>query len=165
MRSIDPKELVLRPFQILDKEWALLVGGIRSPNPMTVSWGGFGTLWNRPVITVYVRPTRFTWSRLMEDAFFTLNFLPEEHRRALDICGERSGRDVDKWELTGLHPEPGGAVAVPCVAEARLAFECRTLATLDLDPARFIDPQVEANYPARDYHRLFLGEVLAARTA
>jgi flavin reductase (DIM6/NTAB) family NADH-FMN oxidoreductase RutF len=165
MKPIDPTKLAIRPFEILDMEWALLVGGSRAPNPMTVSWGGFGTLWNKPVITVFVRPTRFTWSRLVEEPFFTLNFLPEEHRGALEICGERSGRDVDKWELTGLHPETGGAVPVPCVAEARLAFECRTLATLDLDPARFIDVEIHRNYPAKDYHRIFFGEVLAARTA
>ena len=27
---------------------------------MTISWGGMGTLWSRPVATVYVKPCRYT---------------------------------------------------------------------------------------------------------
>jgi flavin reductase (DIM6/NTAB) family NADH-FMN oxidoreductase RutF len=161
MRRIAPQELLVRPFEILDREWALLVAGSERPNPMTVSWGGLGTLWDRPVATVYVRPTRFTFSLLEAEPAFTLNFLPEGHRAALNLCGARSGRDTDKWAETGLLPLPGVAVPVPRVAEAELALECRTLATLDLDPSRFLDPAIATLYPREDYHRLFLGEVLA----
>ena len=61
LKQLNPSELVISPFDILDKSWALLVAGVEHPNPMTVSWGGFGTLWNKPVVTLYVRPTRYTW--------------------------------------------------------------------------------------------------------
>ncbi len=165
MRAIAPGDLLLRPFTILDANWALLVAGSSRPNPMTVSWGGLGTLWNRPVATVYVRPTRFTFSLLEAEPFFTLNFLPERWRAALDLCGSTSGRDTDKWRETGLEPVPGGRGQVPRVAEAELALECRVLATLDLDPARFLDPSLEGLYPRKDYHRVFLGEVTTAWAA
>lgn len=161
MKRLDPAKLTLRPFEILDVEWALLVAGSERPNPMTVSWGGLGTLWNRPVATVYVRPTRHTFSLLAEEPSFTLNFLPEPLRGALDLCGSRSGRDLDKWKATGLGREASATVPVPRVAGADLALECRVLATVDLDPARFLDPEIHGLYPARDYHRAFLGEVLA----
>ena len=162
MRRIAPQELLTRPFEILDRQWALLVAGSERPNPMTVSWGGFGTLWDRPVVTVYVRPTRFTFSLLEAEPSFTLNFLPEAHRAALNLCGRASGRDTDKWSETGLRRVAGETVPVPRVAEAELAFECRTLATADLDPARFLDRAIDRLYPFKDYHRVFLGEVLAA---
>ena len=162
MRRISPQELLVRPFTVLDREWALLVAGRERPNPMTVSWGGLGTLWNRPVVTVYVRPSRFTYSLLEAWPEFTLNVLAERHRRALDLCGTRSGRDTDKWRETGLGQRPGETVAVPRVAEAELALECRVLATADLDPGRFLDPTIAKLYPRDDYHRAFLGEVLAA---
>ncbi|TAM44833.1 MAG: flavin reductase family protein [Acidobacteria bacterium] len=165
MRRIRPDELSLQPFTILDREWALLVAGRERPNPMTVSWGGLGTLWNRPVATVYVRPTRFTFSLLEAWPEFTLNVLGDRHRKALDLCGSRSGRDTDKWRETGLAPLPGETVAVPRVAEADLALECRVLATLDLDPQRFLDPAIAKLYPHEDYHGVFLGEVLAAWAA
>ena len=49
MKRVAVEDLSFRPFHLLDREWALLVAGSGRPNPMTVSWGGFGTLWNRPV--------------------------------------------------------------------------------------------------------------------
>lgn len=162
MRRIEPADLDLRPFQLLDREWALLVGGAGRPSPMTVSWGGLGTLWQKPVATVYVRPTRHTWELLNGHPEFTLNFLPPARRPALELCGSRSGRDTDKWRAAGLRPEPAAAVTVPRVAGSLLSLECRVLATLDFDPARFLDPGIAGLYPARDYHRLFFGEVLAA---
>ena len=160
MRTISLDELRVSPFTILDRQWALLVAGSERPNPMTVSWGGLGTLWNRPVVTVYVRPTRFTFTLLEAEPFFTLNFLPESHRAALDLCGSTSGRDTDKWRATGLGQVPSETVPVPRVAEAELALECRVLATLDVDPGRFLERSVDELYPRRDYHRLFLGEVM-----
>ncbi|HVN75292.1 MAG TPA: flavin reductase family protein [Thermoanaerobaculaceae bacterium] len=160
MRRISPQELAVRPFWILDRKWALLVAGRERPNPMTVSWGGFGTLWDRPVATVYVRPSRFTYSVLDAGHEFTLNFLPEAHRGALDLCGKLSGRDADKWGEAGLHRVPGETVGTARVAEAELCLECRALATVDLDPERFLDPAIHDLYPRKDYHRAFIGEVL-----
>ncbi len=162
MRRVTPQDVLVRPFAILDRQWALLVAGAERPNPMTVSWGGLGTLWDRPVATVYVRPTRHTFALLDREGEFTLNFLPERHRAALNVCGTASGRDTDKWSAAGLHPAAAETVAAPRVAEAELAFECRVVATVDLDPARFLDPAAHRLYPERDYHRVFLGEVLAA---
>jgi flavin reductase (DIM6/NTAB) family NADH-FMN oxidoreductase RutF len=42
-----------------------------------------------------------------------------------------------------------------------LSLECRVLSTIDIDPTRFLDPAIEQFYAARDYHRAFIGEVLA----
>ena len=59
LTKIDPLSLTMRPFQDLDQGWALLSAGQKgSFNMMTVSWGGLGTLWYKPVTTVYVRPQR-----------------------------------------------------------------------------------------------------------
>lgn len=162
LKRIEPSELRLRPFHVLDKEWALLVGGREKPNPMTVSWGGMGTLWNRPVATVYVRPTRHTFSLLEKDREFTLNVLPASMRATLDLCGSRSGRNLDKWKAAGLQPVASETVDVPRVAGAALSLECRIIATFQLDPARFLDPAIEQLYPIKDYHTAFVGEVLTA---
>lgn len=165
MVGIDLSELSVRPFHLLDKEWALLVGGSEKPNPMTVSWGGMGTLWTKPVVTVYVRPTRHTFGLLNETPEFTLNFLDGSKRSALNFCGSKSGRDFDKWAETGLMPEDSELISVPRVASAKLTFECRVLSTADIDPARFRDPWLEKFYEAKDYHRVYFGEVLGAYEA
>lgn len=162
LERVQPSHLVLKPFHLLDQEWAILVGGRERGNPMTVSWGGFGTLWNRPVVTVYVRPTRYTHRLLEAYPEFTLNVLPPAMRESLDLAGSLSGRDGEKWKACGLTPEPGELVAVPKVAGAELQLECRTLTTFDLDPSRFVDLSIEGNYPQRDYHRAYVGEVAGA---
>jgi flavin reductase (DIM6/NTAB) family NADH-FMN oxidoreductase RutF len=162
MQRIDPAQLLVRPFYLLDQEWALLVGGREHPNPMTVSWGGLGTLWNRPVATVYVRPTRFTFTLLEREPEFTLNVLPASMRGALDVCGSRSGRDGDKWQAAGIGPEPSEKVGVPRVKGAELSLECRVIATFEVDPARFLDHSIGELYPLSDYHRAFVGQVLSA---
>ncbi|MBP7149328.1 MAG: flavin reductase family protein [Acidobacteria bacterium] len=165
MIEVRPEDLLVRPFHVLDEEWALLASGAERPNLMTVSWGGLGTLWNRPVATVYVRPVRYTFELLAALPEFTLNVLPARHRDALAYCGEHTGRDADKWAATGLWPAAPSRVRVPRVAQAELVLECRVLATLDIDPERFLDPALHEQYPARDYHRVFLGEVVAAAAA
>lgn len=162
MFEVDLATLQLRPFHQLDKEWAILVGGKERPNPMTVSWGGMGTLWNRAVVTVYVRPTRYTFELLAEHPEFTLNFLDRGRRPALNICGTTSGRDQNKWDLAELEPAKAVRVAVPRIKDATFVFECRILSHVDLDPAHFVDPALDKLYPEKDYHRVFFGEVLGA---
>jgi flavin reductase (DIM6/NTAB) family NADH-FMN oxidoreductase RutF len=160
MREVPLSELSVRPFTLLDRQWAILVGGAERPNPMTVSWGGMGTLWNRPTVTIYVRPTRYTYELLEAHREFTLNFLADEGRAALNVCGSVSGRDQDKWKLSGLVRENSQRVRVPRIAGARLLFECRVLAHVDIDPSRFVDSSLNKLYPLSDYHRVYFGEVL-----
>lgn len=162
MIEVALSELEIRPFSLLDKEWAILVGGRARPNPMTVSWGGMGTLWNRPVVTLYVRPTRYTFEGLNAHPEFTLNFMPPSHRKALAVCGSVTGRDQDKWELAALTQEPSERIQVPRVKQARLVFECRVLSHADIEPKHFLEPKLEDLYPLKDYHRVYFGEVLAA---
>ena len=163
MKRIDPRDIKTSPFSILDREWALLVGGEGDrANPMTVSWGGMGTLWHRPVATVYVRPTRHTYGLLEEHREFTLNFMPPPFRAALETCGKVSGRDTDKWKAAGIEPQAAEEVSVPRVKGARLALECRVIGFADLEKDKILEKSVLDLYPSLDFHRAYFGEVLAA---
>ena len=52
---------------VFDKKWTLLSAWDKNKfNTMTISWGGLGTLWGKPVATVYVRKSRYTHD-FMED--------------------------------------------------------------------------------------------------
>ena len=48
------------------------------------------------VVTVYIKPIRFTDEFLKEDEYFTVSFFDNEYKAALGICGTKSGRDYDK---------------------------------------------------------------------
>ena len=86
------KDFNVAPLYVLDKEWALLtVGNSDKFNTMTISWGGLGTLWNKPVVTVYVKPIRYTYEFMEENDYFTISFYDHKYRKDLALLGSKSG--------------------------------------------------------------------------
>lgn len=162
---IPVSQLVVRPFHLLDKQWFLLAAGDFAAgkyNAMTVSWGGLGTMWDRPVVQVVVRPHRYTFEFMEEYPDFTVSAFPEASRKALNLLGTVSGRGRNKIAESGLTVRAGQAVGSPVFGEAELVLECRKLFFQDIDPAGFVDKSLERNYPRKDYHRVYVGEVVAA---
>jgi len=148
---------------------AFLTAGGAVWNPMTIGWAQFGIVWSRPVVTVMVRKSRFTYSLMEQTDVFTVSF-PHAKQMGKEIafCGVRSGRDVNKEKeanLSRLAPRAGGAEAV---AGCGLVFECRIVQKQLLDLDTF-DPDFRVKYygdnqalPDGDPHVLYVGEVLAA---
>jgi flavin reductase (DIM6/NTAB) family NADH-FMN oxidoreductase RutF len=114
-----------------------------------------------PCAIVAVRPSRFTYEFMEKYPDFTLCAFPSAYHKALTLLGTVSGRDGDKIAESGLTPEPAAFVAAPVFAEAELAVECRRLYWEDLQPDKLTDPRARLSYPKPDYHRLYLGEMLA----
>ncbi|HSV73663.1 MAG TPA: flavin reductase [Chthonomonadales bacterium] len=163
LRQIAPEEMPGNVFRLVGSDWMLITAGPpASHNTMTASWGGFGVLWGRNVCWCVVRPHRHTYGFMEHNASFTLSFFDPASRPALELCGTRSGRDVDKAAAAGLTPVESFVPGSTHFAEARLVIACRKLYTHDLDPSRFLDPSIDDNYPQRDYHRLYLGEAVQA---
>jgi flavin reductase (DIM6/NTAB) family NADH-FMN oxidoreductase RutF len=161
--DIPPMDLTLGPFRQWDKVWFALCAGdfsARTVNAMTVSWGSLGIMWNRPFVQVVVRPTRFTHGLMETYDTFTLCALPEKHRKALNILGTTSGRDGDKIALAGLTPVASQFVPAPAFAEAELVLECRKIYTDAFDPSCFLDPSIGEQYPEKDYHTVYFGQVM-----
>lgn len=130
------------PFELIGEQWMLITAGNKeSFNTMTASWGGFGWLWNKPVAFIFVRPERYTHDFIEKSERVTLSFYPESCRKALQICGSKSGRDCDKVKEAGLTPViiEGGTVTFE---QARLTAECRKLFKSDMKESDFIDKEV-----------------------
>ena len=90
--SID--SLQFNPFTKISKEWMLVTAGDEEKsNTMTASWGGVGIMWGKNVVTAYIRPQRYTKEFMDENELFTISFLPEEYRKALNVCGSVSGKN------------------------------------------------------------------------
>lgn len=162
---VEPKKLSENPFSMLDDAWVLITAGdMENHNTMTASWGGVGILWNKPVATVYIRPQRYTYEFTEQNDYFTLSVLPEEYRDALAFCGRKSGRVCDKDKECGLTPFAAAEEIPQSIAyeQARLVLVCRKLYAQDLTPESFIDPTlVEKNYPKKDFHRMYIGEIVS----
>ncbi|HEY9054688.1 MAG TPA: flavin reductase [Rectinemataceae bacterium] len=149
---------------VIAERWLLLTAGRLGPrafNSMTISWGSAGEIWNKPFFQVVVRPSRYTYGFMESGDSFTLCVLPPELKKAMSLMGSISGRDRDKAAEAGLTPMASSLVAAPCYAEAELVVECKKLYWQDLDPSHFLDSSIEANYPKKDYHRAYFGEIVA----
>lgn len=165
MRKIALSDWTGNLTELLEKRWALLtVADGEGCNPMTVSWGGVGRLWNLPVATVYVRPQRYTKGLMDAEPYFSLTFLPEELHDIVALCGSKSGRDIDKVKESGLTVLKDEKA--PYFAQGELTFICRKLYEQDVKSKCFVDPAVdEKNYPQKDYHRMYVGEILSVLQA
>ncbi|MBP7866558.1 MAG: flavin reductase [Acidobacteria bacterium] len=162
--ELRPEDLQMNVFSRIGRDWMLITAGpVEDCNTMTASWGGLGVLWHRNVSFVFVRPVRWTYRFMEKHPVYTLSFFDEEHRGALQLCGSRSGRDTDKIRDAGLTPFPTPENGTG-FTQARLVLECRKLHSQDLDPSRFLDPSILGNYPDRDFHRLYIGEILNCLT-
>lgn len=156
-------KILVKAHDLWTNQWFLLTSGDfekRSYNTMTVAWGSLGVMWNKPFVQVVVRPTRYTFKFMEQYDTFTLCAFSEEYRRALQILGIRSGRDGDKISEAGLTPIASSRIAAPSFAEAELIFECEKIYWDDFDPKKFLDPAIDRNYPHKDYHRIYYGEVV-----
>jgi flavin reductase (DIM6/NTAB) family NADH-FMN oxidoreductase RutF len=157
--TLEPGALADNPFTLIGSDWMLITAGTQERfNTMTASWGGLGVLWERKVATCYIRPTRHTFGFVEQAPQFTLSFFGEKHRKALTYCGTHSGRDTDKVKGAGLTPVKDGGFVY--FEEARLVLACRKIYSQDIDPKGFLDPSIEGMYPQRDYHRMYIGEIV-----
>ena len=160
-KKIEPQALEQNVFSAIGQQWMLITAGTGERcNTMTASWGGLGVLWGKNVATAYIRPQRYTFGFVEDNAYFTLAFFGEEFRQALTFCGSESGRNADKIKACGFTvlEGPGGA---PYFEQAQVVLVCRKLYWHDLDPAHFLDDSIDGvHYPHKDYHRMFIGEIV-----
>ena len=150
-------------FDLIGKEWMLVTAGNTEKfNTMTASWGGIGWLWNKPVAFVFIRPERYTHDFVERENRLTLSFCKEEYRSILQLCGTKSGRDVDKVKETGLKPVAleSGAMTFE---QARLALDCRKLFKSPMTEANFIDKSILEKWygtqPGGSLHDVYVVEV------
>ncbi len=112
------------------------------PNIITVAWAG--TICSSPaMVSISVRPTRYSYDILRETGEFVVNLTTEELVRAADYCGVRSGRDVDKFRVMGLTPGAAQHIGAPIIEESPVNIECRVRQVLELGS-----------------HHMFIAEVL-----
>jgi len=155
--------------EALGSDGALLVSldDNARPNAMTIGWAEMGIIWGKCICTVLVRPSRYTYGCCNATGDFTVNIPYQDQGGDVLFCGTKSGRDFDKFaqcDFTAI-PARNEAIASPYIAECGVAWECKTVGTVDLDPEALSDLVKESAYPSGDYHRLYFGEILACHAA
>jgi flavin reductase (DIM6/NTAB) family NADH-FMN oxidoreductase RutF len=78
-----------------------------------------------PLYGVAVNRTGYGAELIRASGAFVVNFVPATWERAIDICGQASGRQVDKFAAAALVKEEAQLVDAPRLAEALGFLECR----------------------------------------
>lgn len=99
-------------------------GDMEKHNVLTAAWTGIVNS-EPPMTYVSIRPERYSHGIITERREFVINIPCQSIVRATDLCGVKSGRDVDKFALAGLTAEPSQLVAAPGIAQCPVSLECR----------------------------------------
>lgn len=120
-------------------------GSVEQPAVLTIGWTGIVN--TRPPRTyISVRPERNSYPIIKESGEFVINLPTARLTRAVDLCGCRSGRTVDKFALAHLTAVPASAVGAPLIAECPVSLECRIFQSIPLGS-----------------HEMFLADILAVQ--
>lgn len=110
---------------------------------VTVGWTGI-TCTHPPMTYISLRPERYSYGIIKKTGEFVMNLMPSTLVKELDLCGMKSGRDLDKLAACGLTPLPANRVKAPLLKEAPLCLECKVTQVIPLGS-----------------HHMFLAEILS----
>ena len=110
-----------------------------------ISIGMFAYFSGKPTLVgVGIAPSRFSYELIQKSGAYVVNVVDEKLIEAVTICGENSGRDVNKFELAKLTAVPARRVSAPIIEESPLSIECKVV-----------------QVPKVGEHVWFIGEILA----
>ena len=158
MKQILPASLQENAFEMIGKDWMLITAQKGDKvNTMTASWGGLGVIWNKNVVTVYIRNSRYTKEFVDSQEKFSICVMPQNFRNELSYCGKISGRDEDKCGFSVTHHN-----AVPYFEESRLVLICKKLYAQEMKAECFTDENknlAETFYKDNDWHVMYIAEI------
>jgi len=111
-------------------------------NIITVAWTGI--ICSDPaMLYVSIRPERYSYDIIKESGCFVVNMPNKYLVHALDFCGVKSGRDINKFKQLGLTAQNSNMVDAPSIEECPVSIECRVKDIVPLGS-----------------HDMFIGEIL-----
>ena len=148
-------------FNDLEKSWAVVTAGTKEtkPNPMTVSWGGFGRIWNQDVCFIFIRKSRYTHEILDKCDSLSISFLDDKYLSDKVLFGKKSGKDLNKFEESNLHPGFDPDLNTYIISEARRVLKCKKIYEIDLDSNKMKDYIKDEFYKDGDIHTMYICQI------
>jgi len=106
-------------------------GANGEPNIMTAAWGGVCCS-APPCVAISLQKVRASYNNIIERKAFTVSIPSRKHVAEADYVGIASGKDTDKFAVTGLTAVKSDVVDAPYVEEFPLVLECRLLHTIEI---------------------------------
>lgn len=125
-------------------------GTAEKPNVMTAAWTGI--ICTEPTLVyVSIRPSRYSNELIRQTGEFAINIPTTKLAKAVDLCGVKSGRGIDKFKLAGITAAPCEKISAPQVAEAPISLECKvkeitSFGTHDMFLAEVVAVDVDETY-------------------
>lgn len=130
-------------------------------NTMTISWGNIGFEWNKPIFTVLVRKSRYTYELIENSNEFTVSIpLNSNLKKELAFYGSKSGRDINKYEQCPVILEAGKTISTPILGDCELHYECKIVYKQEMDPSLLSEEIKNSSYKNGDYHTIYYGEIV-----
>ena len=60
-------------------------------------------LFKRPTFIIYAKPDKYTYEFMEKTTYFTINFIRKDLYKKFVPYGNKSGRDINKEEVLGVH--------------------------------------------------------------
>lgn len=99
-------------------------GNDEKVNVFTVAWAG--TICTKPpMLSISVRPERLSYEYIKESREFVVNLPTASMTKAVDYCGVRSGRTVDKISEMNFTLEENDVIGVPSIKQCPVNIQCK----------------------------------------
>jgi flavin reductase (DIM6/NTAB) family NADH-FMN oxidoreductase RutF len=161
MKDLDYMTIAGEAIKRIKKGAFLTVKAGDKLNVMTIGWGTFGIIWQKPIMMVAVRSSRHTFGIIEAAEDFTVTVPTGDMDIAIALCGSKSGRDMDKFEMAGLETAKAVKVVSPIIKAPGYQYECRIVYKSAMNPAYLEYHYDTSLYPQKDYHTLYFGEIVA----
>ena len=118
-------------------------GDMNNSNIITVAWTGI--ICTEPAMTyISIRKERYSYDIIKKNKEFVINLASCSLAKAVDTCGVKSGKNIDKFKECSLTREKSSNVLCPMIKECPVNIECRVKEIKELGS-----------------HDMFIAEILA----
>ena len=117
-----------------------------------ISVGMFAYFSGKPTLVgIGIAPSRFSYELIQKSGAYVVNVVDERLMEAVRVCGENSGRDVDKFELAKLTAIPASKVSAPLIEESPLSIECKVVQVVEVGNRVWFMGEVLATHVREGY--------------
>ncbi|MBE6289038.1 MAG: hypothetical protein E7100_02190 [Bacteroidaceae bacterium] len=162
-KEIPPTEIDINGVSLFQDWIVLSVNNGDKPNAMLLTMGSLGVFKGKPIVSIFVNESRFTYELLQKNPYFTLAVFPEQYKESVNYLGHHSGRDgSDKIKDAGLEVSKT-ELGNPFFEQANLVIECRMIYTGVWDESK-LDDSIKSSFyrdgQRRPAHQQFIAEIV-----
>jgi flavin reductase (DIM6/NTAB) family NADH-FMN oxidoreductase RutF len=127
----------------------VLIGSMVEGKPTYCAVSHIGVLDGGKRVVFSLYKSRYTYVGITEHRTFSVSIPNEELLQATDLCGTKSGRDIDKSEL--FTPFSGSLEAAPMIEECPLTMECELDQVLEHEDYYAVIGRVVQSYADEEF--------------